>query len=94
MRAVWAGREEWNGGAWWQWGSTWAGEGAGLLDPLEGQLLLADGGQVPEQQQVPVQQHLPVGAGCSGAGRQLLQKESAGHGGEGASPRHPPGQGG
>ena len=86
MRAVWAGREEWDGGAWWQWGSTWAGEGAGLLDPLEGQLLLADGGQVPEQQQVPVQDHLLVRGGSAGARSQLLQHDEEDGGAEDKEP--------
>ena len=72
MRAVWAGREEWDGGSWGQWGSTWAGEGAGLLEPLVGPLLLADGGQVPEQQQVPVHHHLGVRRSSAGARSQLL----------------------
>ena len=82
MRAVWAGREELDRGSWWRWGSTWAGEGAGLLDHL----LLADGGQVREQQQVPVHDHLPVGCSSAGARSQLLQHSEDDVGGEDKEP--------
>ena len=40
---------------------------------LIGPLLLADGGQVPEQQQVPVHHHLGVRRSSAGARSQLLE---------------------